>query len=68
MVLSMPKERSRVRRALPDMALICELRKALRALFTESELGLPSERYMPVVSIVTAIFPRFSADMVISSL
>ena len=64
----MPKERSRVRKALPDMALICELRKALRALFTESELGLPSERYMPVVSIVTAIFPRFSADMVISSL
>ena len=50
------------------MAVICELRNELSALFMLNAPALVSERYMPVVSIVTASLPRFSTDCVISSL
>ncbi len=64
----MPTERSRVRSALPEMLLISFCRNELRASFMENEERLLSERYMPVVSIVTATLPRSSVDMACSSL
>ena len=66
-LLSMPTLRSRVLKAEPAMLLISLWRKVLRAEFIEKLLVLPSARYMPVVSMVTAIFPRSSFDIVANS-
>ena len=67
-VLSMPTLTSMVFRAEPVMLLISLCRKELRAVFMEKPAVLPSARYMPVVSIVTAILPRSSFDKAESSL
>ena len=63
----MPNDRSRVRSALPVILPISLLRNELRAEFME-KLPVPSARYMPVVSMVTANFPRWSTPMACSSL
>ena len=60
---STPKFRSRVRRALPEIWLIWLLRNALNAEFMVKLLVLPSARYRPVVSMVTASLPRSSFDI-----
>ena len=49
------------------MLLISLCRKELRAEFMEKALALPSERYMPVVSIPTATLLRWSSVIVASS-
>ena len=67
-VLSIPTLRSRVFSADPVMLLISLCRNELRAAFMENLLVLPLARYMPVVSIVTAILPRSSADIEVRSL
>ena len=67
-VLSRPMLRSSVFRALPVMLLISLCRKELSAEFMEKPLVLPSARYMPVVSMVTASLPRCSVLMEASSL
>ena len=60
--------RSSVFSAEPVMLLISLCRNELSAVFMDSPLVLPSARYMPVVSMVTASLPRSSADMLCSSL
>ena len=65
--LSIPIDKSRVRSALPVILLISLFRNALRAEFMEKAPVLPSARYMPVVSIVTASFPRCSVPMACNS-
>ena len=65
--LSMPNDRSMVFRALPAMLFISDCRNELRAEFIENFEVLPSERYMPVVSIVTASLPRSSGDFMLNS-
>ena len=60
MLLSTPNPMSSVRSALPEIWLICELRKAESAEFMVKLDVLPSARYMPVVSMATACLPRSS--------
>ena len=64
---SSPKDRSIVFSAAPVRFCISACRKLFRAEFIEKLEVLPSERYIPVVSIVTAIFPLSSCDIVFSS-
>ena len=63
----MPRSRPMERMALPAILLISPCRNELRAEFIENDDVLPSVRYMPEASIVTAIFPRPSSLMVFSS-
>ena len=53
--------------ALLVMLFISLCKNELSALFIEKPPVLPSARYMPVVSIVTAIFPLCSTLMAASS-
>ena len=68
MLLLRPMLTSTDFRALPVRLLISLSRKALSALFIIEPLVLPSERYMPVVSMVTAILLRCSTERALSSL